>query len=73
MVVSSPTVQYSKYLLVCHTSTRVFYNSLTLPMAMANLLLSYLVIDLGPDYRSRDLTNAVQILREQDSADSTEK
>lgn len=44
-------------------------------MAMANLLLSYLVIDLGPDYRSRDLTNAVQeqILREQDSADSTEK
>ena len=73
--ISSPTVQYSKYLLVCHTSTRVFYNSLTLPMAMANLLLSYLVIDLGPDYRSRDLTNAVQeqILREQDSADSTEK
>ena len=56
--VSSPTVQYSKYLLLCHTSTRVFYNSLTLPMALANLLLSYLVIDLGPDYRSRDLSNA---------------
>ncbi|MBS6937464.1 MAG: SIS domain-containing protein, partial [Clostridium sp.] len=57
--VSSPTVQYSKYLLLCHTSTRVFYNSLTLPMALANLLLSYLVIDLGPDYRSRDLSNAL--------------
>ena len=56
--VSSPTVQYSKYLLLCHTSTRIFYNSLTLPMALANLLLSYLVIDLGPDYRSRDLSNA---------------
>lgn len=56
--VSSPTAQYSKHLLVCYTATRVFYNSLTLPMAMANLLLSYLVIDLGPDYRSRDLSNA---------------
>jgi DNA-binding MurR/RpiR family transcriptional regulator len=52
---SSPTVQYSKYMLICHTATRVFYNSLTLPMALLNLLLSYLVIDLGPDYRSRDL------------------
>lgn len=55
---SSPTVQYSKHLLLCHTSTKVFYNSLTLPMALANLLLSYLVINLGPDYRSRDLSNA---------------
>lgn len=52
---SSPTVQYSKYMLICHTATRVFYNSLTLPMALLNLLLSYLVIDLGPDYRNRDL------------------
>lgn len=56
--ISSPTVQYSKHLLLCHTSTKVFYNSLTLPMALANLLLSYLVIDLGPDYHSRDLSNA---------------
>lgn len=52
---SSPTVQYSKHMLICHTATRVFYNSLTLPMALLNLLLSYLVIDLGPDYRTRDL------------------
>lgn len=56
--ISSPTVQYSKHILLCHTATRVFYNSLNLPMALANLLLSYLVIDLGPDYRSRDLSNA---------------
>ena len=52
---SSPTVQYSKHMLICHTATRVFYNSLTLPMALLNLLMSYLVIDLGPDYRTRDL------------------
>ncbi len=52
---SSPTVQYSKHMLICHTATRVFYNSLTLPMALLHLLMSYLVIDLGPDYRTRDL------------------
>ena len=46
---SSPIAEYSSQLLLCQTSTRVFYNTLTLPMAMINLLASYLVIDTVPD------------------------
>ncbi|WP_122644835.1 MurR/RpiR family transcriptional regulator [Luxibacter massiliensis] len=46
---SSPIAEYSSQLLLCQTSTRVFYNTLTLPMAMLNLLASYLVIDTVPD------------------------
>lgn len=53
--VSAPSAQYSRHLLLCRTATRVFYNSLTLPMALLNLLLSYLVIDMGPDYMKGDL------------------
>lgn len=56
--VSSPSTQYSRRLLLCRTATKVFYNSLTLPMALLNLLLSYLVIDMGPDYQKRDLNTA---------------
>ena len=53
--VSSPSCPYSRQLLLCRTATKVFYNSLTLPMALLNLLLSYLVIDMGPDYQKREL------------------
>lgn len=47
---ASPSAAYSNYLLLCRTSTRVFYNSLSIPMALLNLLLSYVVIDMGSDY-----------------------
>lgn len=59
--VSSPSAQYSKHLLLCRTATKVFYNSLTLPMALLNILLSYLVIDMGPDYLKGDLNTAPPI------------
>lgn len=46
---NSPSASYSKHLLLCRTATKVFYNSLALPMALLNLLASYLVIDMVPD------------------------
>lgn len=46
--ISSPAAQYSTHLLLCQTSTKMFYNSLALPMTLLNLLASYLVIDMVP-------------------------
>lgn len=44
----SPSASCSRHLLLCRTATKVFYNSLALPMALLNLLASYLVIDMVP-------------------------
>ncbi|GAA0808375.1 MurR/RpiR family transcriptional regulator [Clostridium sp. AF19-22AC] len=46
--VTSPVAQCCSHLLLCQTSTRMFYNSLTVPMALLNLLASCLVIDMVP-------------------------
>lgn len=45
---ASPAAKYSKLLLLCRTSTKMFYNTLTIPMAVLNLLSSCLVIDMVP-------------------------
>lgn len=42
---SSPAARHTDHLLICPSATRIFYNSLALPMAMLNLLVSCLVID----------------------------
>lgn len=42
---ASPAARYSTTLLLCPTSTKLFYNSMTVPMAMLNILASCLVID----------------------------
>ena len=42
---TSPAAAHSTLLLLCPTSTKLFYNSMTVPMAMLNILSSCLVID----------------------------
>ena len=42
---TSPAAAHSTLLLLCPTSTKLFYNSMTAPMAMLNILASCLVID----------------------------
>ena len=42
---ASPAARHSKHLLFCPTSTKFFYNSMTVPMALLNILASCLVID----------------------------
>ena len=45
---SSPSSDFSKYVLLCKTNTQMFYNSFTIPIALLNLITSYLVIDMIP-------------------------
>lgn len=42
---ASPAARHSTHLLLCPTSTKFFYNSMTVPMALLNILASCLVID----------------------------
>ena len=42
---TSPAAAHSTLLLLCPTSTKLFYNSMTVPMAMLNILASCLVIN----------------------------
>ena len=52
--ISSPAAEHSTHLLLCQTSTKMFYNSLTLPMTALNLLASCLVIDMVPESERKD-------------------
>ena len=52
--ISSPAAEHSTHLLLCQTSTKMFYNSLTLPMTILNLLASCLVIDMVPESERKD-------------------
>lgn len=45
---TSPAAAHSNHLLLCPTTTKLFYNTLTLPMALLNLLSSALVIEMVP-------------------------
>lgn len=51
---TSPAAQYSTHMLLCQTTTKMFYNSLTLPMVTLNLLASCLVIDTVPAAQRTD-------------------
>lgn len=57
---TAPTAKYSKHILRCQTATKMFYNSLTLPMAMINLLASCLVIDMVPSSERQDFMDTLQ-------------
>lgn len=49
---ASPAAKYSNLLILCPTSTELFYNSMTIPIAMLNILASCLVIDnISPSER----------------------
>lgn len=49
---ASPAACHSDLLLICPTSTEMFYNSMTIPIAMLNILASCLVIDsISPSER----------------------
>lgn len=46
----SPAITQNSHNLLCKTSAKVFYNSLTLPMALINIIASTIVIEMGPRY-----------------------
>lgn len=46
----SPAVTNSSINFICNTSTKLFYNSLALPIALVNLIASCIVIEMGPKY-----------------------
>ena len=56
---SSPAVPFSQYILICQTKTEIFYNSLTLPIAMVNLISSYLAMDLLPPAKRQDFMDTL--------------
>lgn len=57
--ISSPAANFSHYLLLCQTTTKIFYNSLTLPVALVNLLVSYLAVDVMPPARRQDFIDTL--------------
>ncbi len=46
----SPVVTQNSNNIFCKTSSKVFHNSLTLPIALVNLIASCVVIEMGPQY-----------------------
>lgn len=66
---SSPIVTKSSLNFFCNTSTKLFYNSLSLPVALINLIASCVVMEMGEKYD--DLVakayNVVQLLDESQS------
>lgn len=57
--ISSPAAKYSSQLLLCQTATEVFYNTMTMPMALVNLLASWLVIDTVPASERKDFRDTL--------------
>lgn len=57
--ISSPAAEFSHYLLFCQTATKIFYNTLTLPIAMINLLSSYLAVDIMPPAKRQDFIDTL--------------
>lgn len=57
--VSSPAAKYSSQRLFCQTATKVFYNTMTMPMALVNLLVSWLVIDTVPASERKDFRDTL--------------
>ena len=47
---NSPAVSKNSLNFICNTSTKLFYNSLSLPVALINLLASGVVIEMGAKY-----------------------
>lgn len=46
----SPAVTKNSLNFLCETSTKVFYNSLSLPFALVNLIASGIVLEMGSEY-----------------------
>lgn len=46
----SPAITSNSLNFLCKTSTKMFYNSLAIPIALVNLITSGVVIELGPRY-----------------------
>lgn len=56
---ASPAANFSHYILICPTETKIFYNTLTLPIAMINLISSYLAVDLMPPAKRQDFIDTL--------------
>lgn len=65
----SPAVTDNSLNFICPSSTKLFYNSPTLPIAIINLIASGVVIQMGPRYESmlEDTKNIVRYIDEQDT------
>lgn len=46
----SPAITNNSLNFICNTSTKLFYNSLALPIALVNLIASCIVMEMGPQY-----------------------
>lgn len=58
---NSPAVTKSSLNFICNTATKLFYNSLALPIALINLLASGIVIEMGTKYDEL-VANANQVV-----------
>lgn len=56
---ASPAAAFSDYLLFCQTATKIFFNTLTLPVALVNLLSSYLAVDIMPPSKRQDFIDTL--------------
>lgn len=64
----SPAVTDSSLNFICPSSTKLFYNSPTLPIAIINLIASGIIIQMGEKYEQmlEETKNIVQYIDEQD-------
>lgn len=65
----SPVVTGNSLNFICPSSTKLFYNSPSLPIAIINLIASGVVIQMGPRYENmlEDTRNIVRYIDEQDA------
>lgn len=57
----SPAVTKNSLNFLCETSTKIFYNSLSLPLALVNLIASGIVLEMGTEY-SRLVAKSKEII-----------
>lgn len=65
----SPAITDDSLNFICPSSTKLFYNSPTLPMAIINLIASGVIIQMGPRYEQmlEETRNIVRYIGRQDS------
>lgn len=65
----SPAVTGSSLNFICPSSTKLFYNSPTLPIAIINLIASGIIIQMGPRYEQmlEETRNIIHYIDEQNS------
>ncbi len=64
--VASPIARYATVTFPCPTESSIFYNSITAPIALANILVSSVAVELREDYQARrqEINTTAEFLRE---------